>query len=202
MLPLLLAGTAPDGRWRPGLGDPTIVGFLTTLAYFAAAGVCALAWRRERFIAAAVPAAIKPRFWLALALVMAALGINKQLDLQTLFTQLGRDAALAGGWYKQRHIAQVAFILVLATAGATFTALACWYLRRSWRRYALAIIGIAYLLIFILIRASSFHHTEYLLFRLPYAGRWVSRTLELGGIAFVGLCAWRASRLQGRVPLP
>src|SRR4051812_4569456 len=37
--------TGADGRWHPGIGDPGVVGWLTVVAYFAAAG---LAYRALR----------------------------------------------------------------------------------------------------------------------------------------------------------
>jgi hypothetical protein len=43
-----------------------------------------------------------------------ALGINKQLDLQTALTELGRVLALSQGWYEQRQVVQFWFIAALA----------------------------------------------------------------------------------------
>ena len=59
--------------------------------------------------------------WRLLALGLLFLGINKQLDLQTLLIDLGRQAALAGGWSGERRRVQLAVCAVLALAvGAGF----------------------------------------------------------------------------------
>ena len=48
-------------------------------------------------------------FWILAAIAMLALGLNKQLDLQTQLTALGRQWARDGGWYKQRREFQAVF---------------------------------------------------------------------------------------------
>ena len=45
---------------------------------------------------------------------MLALGINKQLDLQSLATQIGRDVIKAWGLYSERRELQFGFILAVA----------------------------------------------------------------------------------------
>ena len=39
--------TTPDGHWRLGIGDPTVVGWATVAAYFLAAGLCAAAYFQQ-----------------------------------------------------------------------------------------------------------------------------------------------------------
>lgn len=84
----------PDGRWEIGIGDPTPLGWITVAAYAAAA---VLAWRN---VGAARRTAVPHSFWIALTALMLALGINKQLDLQTWLSQAGRDLAIAQGWWE------------------------------------------------------------------------------------------------------
>ncbi len=172
---------ANDGRWHPGIGDPTVVGWVTVGAYALATVLCAMcAWRepgdrRQR------------RFWCVLAALMLLLGVNKQLDLQTWFTEIGRDLARADGWYDIRHQVQVSFISLLAVLGL----LSQVWLYRSLRDFGsearLAAIGLAFLAVFVVTRAASFHHADMLLgMKL---GGWlkVNALLELGGI---GCIAW------------
>ena len=45
----------------------------------------------------------RDRLWLFVALGMAALCVNKQLDLQSLFTDIGRVASHHLGWYEKRR---------------------------------------------------------------------------------------------------
>ena len=59
---------------------------------------------------------------------MAALGINKQLDLQSLLIQIARARAIDGGWYDNRRRYQMEFIVVVTLLGliaTTVLALAC-----------------------------------------------------------------------------
>jgi hypothetical protein len=42
------------------------------------------------------------------------LGVNKQLDLQTLLGDVGRSVSTAQGWYDKRRAVQAVFVLVFA----------------------------------------------------------------------------------------
>lgn len=180
--------TGPDGRWHPGIGDPTVLGWLTVVGYAAAAILAAIAWRRSRAraqaLAAARPADASEERHLAVlfALVLAAmvfLGINKQLDLQTYFTEVMRDLAHRQGWYESRRRYQALFVLTIAIAGAAATSVLAYGLRRSIRRVRLVVAGLGTIATFVVIRAASFHHIDALLVSGPLPLNWL---LELGGI--------------------
>lgn len=199
MLPLILLATDDDGRWHPGIGDPTVMGWVTVGAYLATTYLCFRAFRSCRFGADKLRAINRREagfqtklslFWLGLSALMLALGINKQLDLQTLFTEIARDMAQAQGWYEERHRYQVLFIIGIAVAGAGLGALLAYLYRHVARRIWLALVGICGLVAFIVIRAASFHHVDLLLVAGPVHLNWV---LELGGISLVGLSAYRAA---------
>ncbi len=178
------------GRWEPGIGDPTIGGWITVAAYVLAAWASWQAGGTQRGRAATALA----RFWLILAVAMAVLGLNKQLDLQSALTQIGRDLARADGWYEHRHAVQIAFIALVAVAGA---AAAAWLGRLSWplsRGRALALGGIGFLLVFVVMRASSFHHVDLWLKDSVFGLRW-NWILELSGIALVAAGARRERRV-------
>ncbi len=111
----LLLAAVEDGRWRPGIGDPTVMGWVTVAAYLVAALGCGLAaWREPMPDGTRRPRSRPSRFWLVLAALMLALGINKQLDLQSLVTQIGRDVVRALGLYSERRELQLGFILAVA----------------------------------------------------------------------------------------
>jgi hypothetical protein len=199
LLSAVLSTTA-DGRWQPSIGDPTLMGWLTVAAYAAGALLAFQSARR-----AAREAALGPRdshaatltaqtktiarFWRALALLLLVLGINKQLDLQTLFTQLARDLALSQGWYEERRRYQVLFIAVVSVLGLLGTLGLAFALRKVARRIWLALLGIGFLVSFVLIRAASFHHVDLLLREGPIRLNWV---FELTGIGLIALAAHRA----------
>ena len=71
------------------------------LAWFVVAGYLTAAFLAFR--AASATAGRERGFWVATAIVMVLLGINKQLDLQSDLTDLARTAAHSEGWYVWRR---------------------------------------------------------------------------------------------------
>jgi hypothetical protein len=187
----MLAFEAEEVRWSPGIGDPSMMGWLTVLAYGAAAALCWRALRAER--RRADPVQRVAAFWALLALGMIALGVNKQLDLQSLLTQVGRDLAQRDGWYAQRGGVQKLFILGLLALAGVGGAAVLWWLRRYLGELWIAALGAVAIATFVIVRASSFHKVDALLG--TYVGgvkmNWV---LELGGIGLVALGACVALR--------
>jgi hypothetical protein len=178
-------------RWTPGIGDPGVVGWLTVVAYAGTAIACLLA-------AGAGAGAGESRresrwFWVGSAIVLTLLGINKQLDLQSLLTQVGRDMARAEGWYEQRRTIQAAFICLVGFVGIVGLILAQRLSRSRDRAQTIALCGMVFLFVFIVVRAASFHHVDVALNHLRAFGK-LNWLLELGGIATVllgALVRWR-----------
>jgi len=171
-----------DGNWHLGIGDPTPVGWLTVAAYAGAAWVC---WRTAHRAPGDDSASAPSRqFWWLLALAMAGLAVNKQLDLQTAVTEIGRVVAQHGGWYQQRHQVQIVFIGLIAAAGVLTRTLLC---RLSWplsRGRGLSLAGLVFLASFVVIRAASFHHVDLFISDTVLGLRW-NWIIELTGIAMV-----------------
>lgn len=184
--------TAIDGRWHPGIGDPNVTGWLTVGAYALAMLLGYLCHRRT----APGP---ERRFWLVVTLVMAVFGVNKQLDLQTWFTQVARDLALQQGWYESRRVIQGIFIFWLCVAA--------WGLR-AWIGIRLgtmsagarqAGVGLVLLAAFVVMRASSFHHVDVML-GLSLANVRVNVVMEIGAISVIAWAALRRLR-EAATPL-
>ena len=154
--PIVLAA-ADNGRWHAGIGDPTLFGWLTVAAYGLAAFLC---FKQSGIVKKQGGGA---RFWLVLSAVLLLLAINKQLDLQSWFTQVMRDSAHAHGWYAQRRAMQLAFIAILGLGMLIVLLSLRLFLANSWRHYKLVWVGIALLCAFIVIRAASFHHMDILI---------------------------------------
>jgi hypothetical protein len=155
------------------------MGWFTVGSYFA----CAI----SSFILASIDKGADRRFirfWSVIGLMMILLGINKQLDLQSLFTEVGRQVARMQGWMDQRRVVQFWFIMALGTAAmGGFLSFAV-SRRDLFRRFKLAFIGLFFLLSFIVIRAASFHHFDQMLgFRL--FGVRMNWALELTGIYLI-----------------
>jgi hypothetical protein len=205
------------GSWSPGIGDPNVVGWVTVVLYLAASALC---WRQSRLLARgaapsarlsstlltfalaflgarrrldALPARERLRtLWRGLAIVLLLLGINKQLDLQTALTEMGRILARSEGWYAVRRPVQLAFIAFVALFGlATFRAvllLAAGELRSL--RAVLA--GTVFIIVFVTIRAASFHHIDRLL-GTDIGGFRMNWIVEVGGLSFIIAGAYRSA---------
>lgn len=176
----LATGDGWIGSWSPGIGDPTVMGWVTVVAYAAAAWQCVVLGRGK---VRDMPARER-RVWWWLAVIMILLGVNKQLDLQTAFTELGRIVAKTQGWYERRAHVQRRFIeLVLAGALATVV-VALIVVRKMPRATQLAIVGLTLLAAFVFVRASSFHKVDLILGArwLGVKANWI---FELGGIGLI-----------------
>ena len=129
--------------------------------------------------------------WWLLAFGLVALGINKQLDLQTALTEFGRILATRQGWYERRHEIQLEMIYTAIALGVIAAIALAALARKAHSAALIALVGSVFLMTFIIVRAASFHHVDVLL-KDEYFGLKVNWILELGGIAIViaGAC-WR-----------
>ncbi len=143
-------------QWSPQIGDPTAAGWVTVAAY----AVCALLSfmtvmrgqdSRERI------------FWGLVALAMLTLGVNKQLDLQSMLTAAGRCMSQLQGWYEKRRVFQLEFIIALLMFASLLLTLAVWLMRGHLRRNGLALLGLAFVAAFVAVRAVGFHHVDLLI---------------------------------------
>ena len=175
------------GRWSPGIGDPTIGGWVSVALYAGVAWAChrILSRRRQRPV---VLDRNEPFLWRLLFIGVMTMGINKQLDLQSALSEWARLMAHEQGWYENRRQYQLAFIAAMPVAMLTaFSALAL----MIWRTPAptlLACAGAAGLVAFIAIRAASFHHVDEILNSQLGVLR-LNWLLEIGSLAVIGLGA-------------
>jgi hypothetical protein len=177
-----------NGHWRPGIGDPTFIGWFITAAYLITSVFCGIcAWRTDR-ISSVNRFRYYRLFWWGLAVIMLIMGMNKQLDLQCLFIAVVKKMALAQGWYSQRRILQICFVAVFAVFGLIVLILLGWKLKQLWRQYGLALLGILLLVAFIAVRAAPVNHVaKNPNWRLVL--RLINYVLELTGIGLVGISA-------------
>jgi hypothetical protein len=189
MMPAWLA--SDDGLTFPG--DPTFLGWLTVVCYGLAAGLCLNAARaagRRQSIATGSREAL---FWRAMTILLTALGVNKQLDLQILVIIVGKWLAQAQGWYEHRRIVQVACTVCVAAAASASVIVVAWLTRRVWRDFGLALIGLALLAGFVILRVAYFERMDDLV-GIPLRASRAKWVLEIGGIVCIGLSAWRHGR--------
>jgi len=172
--------------WTPGIGDPHVMGWVTVAVYAACALAALQLSIRNPFRG---PGAWRERlFWGGICVLMSFLAVNKQLDLQTLMTVIGRCHAKLNGWYNERQVVQRGFIKALAL-GALLLALGiAWFLRASLRRNILAVLGLALVLGFVVIRAVGFHDVDKLISAEVMSIR-VNWIFELSGLVLILLSA-------------
>ena len=187
----LLGVRGADGRWEAGISDASPMGWLITLGYFVACGLCAWAGVREREAFRVSREPLVWQFWFIVAGVLFLLGVNKQLDFQSLLTQVGRDAAKSGGWYESRRAIQALFVLVVLAAGVGVGVLAYRRMRLVWRRYRLPLIGVVMVGTYVVVRMASFHHVDVLL--NDFGLNWL---LEFGGCVVLGYAAYKAATMR------
>jgi hypothetical protein len=175
-------------QWRPGIGDPSFMGWFTVFSYHITAIICALVAINTQRIFSNSRAKNQNIFWWALAVTLFLLGINKQLDLQSLLIDIGRAILISQGWYEQRRTYKLFIALVMAFTGCVFMIFIGYTLRRTLRENWLVIIGTIFLLTFILVRAAPFPYFDKVLNWRP-AGIRMNWILELAGIFSIGIAA-------------
>ncbi len=169
--------------------DPTGVAWFVVAMYFIGAAVAVAAGQSA--------GGRDARFWYGTAFLLVLLGLNKELDLQSLLTEFARDLAHETGWYEQRRQFQALFLAALAIGGLAAAALLVGGLRPSPWPVKAAAAGIVLLLTFIFMRAASFHHLDdWVTLEVGFmrSGWW----LELAGIAVIASSAFVFRRQQSR----
>lgn len=178
-------------RWSPQIGDPGATGWLTVMSYAVCALLALAVWRRLKGQRGRV-------FWAILALLLAALAINKQLDLQSALTAAGKCLARAQGWYGQRRAMQALFIVLVAGGALALLLGLTVSLWGRLRRNLMAAAGLTLVLNYVVVRAASFHHFDRLIGARPF-GVTNNFLFENIGLALIAVNAiWLLWRMPGQ----
>ena len=129
-------------------------------------------------------------FWIGLSVLLILMAFNKQLDLQSLLTTAARCHARDAGWYDERRIVQLRFILALFVVAGLGGAVVLWLMRHSLRRLWLVLTGLGLLVVFVLMRASSFHHMD-MFIDARLAGLRMNWIFEMGALGLIVIGAQR-----------
>ncbi len=179
--------------WSPGIGDPSLLGWVTTASYLIAVVLTFLVLRQAgKLYSEAGKARI---FWLGLTLLMVFLGLNKQLDLQAFLNSAIKCQAIVDGWYGQRREFQLIFVVAMAAAFSALLAFILIFFRINLRKDKLAVIGVVFLMVFILIHASYFNYSDLPAINAFYESG-LNWALELAGIFLI--CLQSLIRLRQR----
>lgn len=137
------------------------------------------------------------RLWLILAVALLALGVNKQLDLQTTLTQFARVLARQEHWYSERRTVQLWFLLLLGFGALGLIVWIASSVRRLSPAAKGAAFGVLLLVLFVFTRAASFHHLDQWL-RADAMGLRRGWVLELIGIWIIAVSGAIAAMGRGR----
>jgi len=181
--------------WHPGIGDPTIGGWTTVALYLLTSLSC---WRTTTFVGRGDRTDVQ--VWLTISVVFLFLGINKQLDLQSAMTEIGRMVAFANGWYQSRRIVQMDFIIAIAAVCLVAIPVIIYWARKFPIQTSVALVGSAFILSYVIIRAASFHHFDRFISSRYLGLKW-NWILEITGIMVVLVASeWRRSKIFQRSP--
>ena len=170
--------------WLPEFGDPTIMGWLTVVNYCFGVVCCLRASKMNNGDRA---------IWIVLAIGLALLSFNKQLDLQSVLTVIAREASRSGGWFEYRRVLQHNFILALGIFVAAMVVGLMFLSRKRPGSMQLSLAGTVLLLFFVVMRAASFNQA----LSLPSAvigGLAIKDALENVAILLVAAGALLAAR--------
>jgi len=134
--------------------------------------------------------------------MMVFLGLNKQLDLQSLLTEAGRILSFKLGWYEQRREFQKWFMIALLAAASIGALSTLIFFRGFWKQHLLLLSGLFLLVTYIALRAASFQHIDALIGRHLENPR-TGGLLETGGIGLILLAAlidWRNPSKAAKPP--
>lgn len=169
-----------NNHWLPNIGDPNITGWVTVAAYIVIALICLKA-----AFSKSTDKSVKI-FWLLLCTFLIILGINKQFDLQTVFTLFSKNIAKKQDWYESRYIVQIAFIILIGSVGSKTVTYLLKNFQDTCSSVKIALSVSAILFCFILIKASSFHYLD-LLINIKLIGMKINTLFELGALAIIGI---------------
>jgi hypothetical protein len=177
--------------WHFHLDNPTILGWSVVAVYVIAALTCAAAAMRGGSLDPEAGRRDRSAgIWWAFAFGLAFLGVNKQLDLQTLLIVIGRHLSAAGGWWDRRRKVQLVFSLVF---GVGIGLLLIWLAARNrdfFMKNPHVFWGVIVLAVFVALRAASINHAnEYL--RVDLRDENWSWVLEISGSVLIGIGALR-----------
>lgn len=128
-------------------------------------------------------------FWAIISVAMLFLGMNKQLDLQSDLTAIGRCISQHQEWYGDRREVQLHFIEGLLAAIAAILGIALWLMRRHLWQNGLALLGLGSVASFVAVRAISIHHVDALINLGPFDVRLIA-ILELAGLVLIAVNAF------------
>jgi hypothetical protein len=170
------------------------------LGYLAVAVAAVFAGRREARRAVHNPN-LWPRFWYFTAGMFLVMAFGRMANVAEILTDLGREEALATGWYDRRRRYQAMACGFISVAWFVTVFISIWRVPERRRRYLpMALITFS-IICFAGIRLFSLHHIDALLYRRQLAGAGVGAVMEsLGLLVAFAATFWRPRRRAHELP--
>jgi hypothetical protein len=178
-------------KWHFGFDNPTFLGWTVVTAYLCAAACCGWAAVKARPGAGRSAAAM----WRLLSAGLLFLGINKQLNLQTLMIVIGRNVSSAGHWYGARRLVQLVFSAVFAAACLGTLGGFAWRWRPFFKENPQALAGAIVLVLFVVLRAATISHADEWFRVNLHADQWCW-VLEICGSFLLALSAFHFTQSE------
>jgi hypothetical protein len=123
--------------------------------------------------------------WRVMAIFLFFLSIIKLLDLQTSMTEAFRAVAFSEGWYKNRQPVQKLAIAFLALSFIVAGIVLLIWSRNTSLTSSLGFAGGAFVLMFVLIRAVSFHPVDRFINTRTMLGASWNWILEMSAVMLI-----------------
>jgi hypothetical protein len=146
-------------RGANDMGDPTVLGWTICLLYLMA-GLLSF---RTAIIRRARDSAASFFIWGCIITSMYALGLNKQLDAQTVLIRTAKHIAKQQNLFKYHRVVHVAFFAVVALCFGV--AVFRWFprIKQFGRAFPLALTGYTLIALYVLSRAFHINHVDRLI---------------------------------------
>jgi hypothetical protein len=176
-------------NWHLQFNDNTPGGWLATALYVLVIFLCWSAFA-SRKTAQPGHAGLSLRFWFAFSLAVTALGVNKQLDLQIPFFQIGQVIFIRSGTFGYWPSFEFVVGIITISVGTIIAAYLSLIARQACSRERLVILGALALLAFAVLRFASFNQLP-----IPFIEHHrPSLMVEIGTLTFlsfaVGNCIY------------
>ncbi len=164
------------------MGGGLDANWLRIFGYLVAGAAAVVVGRRERHLARS-DLSLWPAFWFLTGGLLFIMALGRATDVGDWISQLGRQQALASGWYAHRRKYQA---IVVGSVGAIWfvsVVVALWQVPERRRRYLPAAIVVFSLMCYAGARLVSLHQVDGLLYRRDLGGVKFDAVFELVGLA-------------------
>lgn len=181
--------------WHFQCDNPTILGWSVVAFYATAALSCAVAAlmsssRRRRGLHLGRDCG--PGIWWVLAVALTLLGVNKQLNLQTMLIVVLRHVSFTEGWWGQRREVQLIFSAVFGVGVALLLMWLALRHREFFQKNPQAFWGVIILGVFVALRAATINHADEFL-RIDLRDEQWAWIFEVSGSVLIGIGGVQAS---------